>query len=620
MSGSGEDDGRDLLEVSDRILRGLVDPREARPPTPAPERCEVAPGTAFVTGFSNVTAFATDDGLVLIDASSRPYAERIRSRCARWSSDPVHTLVYSHGHLDHIHGTSGFESERAAGGGSMRVIAHDRVPSGSTVPRSAVQAGRQPPPVRGTSRLTSGRLDYRYPDETYRDVLALTSATAVRAPPRKGETDDHTWTWLPAPTRAVPRRPVHLGLPQRRQPAEGAALPAGVGRALREMAALGRRSCCCPATACRSPAPTGSPQALTTPPTCSSRCVDQTVALMNDGRDARRDPPHGRGRRRTCSTGPTCGRVYDEPEFVVRNVLAALRRLVRRQPGAPEAGARGRAGRRGRGAGRRRGPAGGAGPARSPTPATCDWPATSPSWPPWPIRRRPSRTALGRRRSGRWRSRHGRSWPGASSGPRRETPERGRPERSASEVCFAWPPVRWGPWRAPGGTGSMIDLSLEGKVAIVTGGSKGHRPGDRADLRRGGGPGRPGRPRGRGSGRRGAGRSSRAAGRRSAVQPTSPIARRSTTWSRRTVDAFGTVDILVNNAGAAPFLSTLDQTAPAGLREVLPDQLLLRRVLHESRGADPAGATVGVRAEHGVGGRARRHSRPRVLRRRPRRR
>jgi 2-deoxy-D-gluconate 3-dehydrogenase len=36
---------------------------------------------------------------------------------------------------------------------------------------------------------------------------------------------------------------------------------------------------------------------------------------------------------------------------------------------------------------------------------------------------------------------------------------------------------------------------------------------------------------------------------------------------RRTVDAFGTVDILVNNAGAAPFMSTLDQTHPLGFEK-----------------------------------------------------
>ena len=68
--------------------------------------------------------------------------------------------------------------------------------------------------------------EYRYPDRTYRDHLDLDiGGTRAELHHAQGETDDHTWTWFPDPEGAVLRRPVHLGLAQRRQPPEGPALP-----------------------------------------------------------------------------------------------------------------------------------------------------------------------------------------------------------------------------------------------------------------------------------------------------------------------------------------------------------------------------------------------------------
>src|SRR5262245_13876163 len=112
----------------------------------------------------------------------------------------------------------------------------------------------------------------------------------------------------------------------------------------------------------------------------------------------------------------------------------------------------------------------------------------------------------------------------------------------------------------------MIDLSLDGKVAIVTGGSRGigraialafaeagasvalaARGQDRLDSvaeeihQRGG----------------------KAIGVATDVTEAEQVER----LVRHVVDAFGTVDILVNNAGAAPFLSTLDQTHLAGFEK-----------------------------------------------------
>ena len=54
-----------------------------------------------------------------------------------------------------------------------------------------------------------------------------------------GETDDHTWVWVPERTDAVHRRPLHLGSPNGGNPQKVQRYPGEWAAALRTMAALG---------------------------------------------------------------------------------------------------------------------------------------------------------------------------------------------------------------------------------------------------------------------------------------------------------------------------------------------------------------------------------------------
>src|SRR2546423_97865 len=57
----------DVIELSDRLWRGEATVEEHHPFAPRGELTEVADGCGFVPSFANVSAFATDDGLVLVD-------------------------------------------------------------------------------------------------------------------------------------------------------------------------------------------------------------------------------------------------------------------------------------------------------------------------------------------------------------------------------------------------------------------------------------------------------------------------------------------------------------------------------------------------------------------------
>ena len=192
----------------------------------------MADGVAFVPSFANVSAVSTEDGLVLVDTGSAFMAAEVHRTLRAWRTGRLHTAVYSHGHIDHVFGVPVWAAESAeAGWPEPVVVAHEALPA--RFDRYIMTAGYNG--IINRRQFDIDSLDwpteYRYPDRTYRDHLDL-EVGGVRAELHhaKGETDDHTWTWFPGGQGAVLRRPVHLGLAQRRQSAEGPALPAGVGR------------------------------------------------------------------------------------------------------------------------------------------------------------------------------------------------------------------------------------------------------------------------------------------------------------------------------------------------------------------------------------------------------
>src|SRR5205807_1953243 len=131
---------------------------------------EIADGVAFVPSFANVSAFASDHGLVLIDTGSKLFARSVHEQIRRWNTTRLDTAIYSHGHIDHVFGVPVFEEEATANGWKApRVIAHEALPR--RFDRYILTAGYngvvnqrqfQAPNLRWPT-------EYRYPDETYRD-------------------------------------------------------------------------------------------------------------------------------------------------------------------------------------------------------------------------------------------------------------------------------------------------------------------------------------------------------------------------------------------------------------------------------------------------------------------
>ncbi|HEY7072838.1 MAG TPA: MBL fold metallo-hydrolase, partial [Acidimicrobiales bacterium] len=96
--------GDSVLDLTDKLWRGEVTVGEVHPVTSTRDLDEVAPGIAFIPAFGNVSAFATDDALVLVDTGQLLLADTNHERLRRWTDLPLDTVVFTHGHIDHVFG------------------------------------------------------------------------------------------------------------------------------------------------------------------------------------------------------------------------------------------------------------------------------------------------------------------------------------------------------------------------------------------------------------------------------------------------------------------------------------------------------------------------------------
>jgi alkyl sulfatase BDS1-like metallo-beta-lactamase superfamily hydrolase len=310
----------DVLELAERLWRGEASTAQHHPVVFGGELCEIADGVAFVPSFANCVAFSSDDGLLLVDTGSPITASTIFNQVRSWNATPLHTAVFSHGHIDHVFGVGAFEEEASdKGWRAPRVLAHEHV--AARFDRYVLTAGYNEVINRrqfGVDNLIWPR-EYRYPDETYRDthVVAI-GELDVHLRHEKGETDDATVTWVPSKKVLCTGDLFVWSSPNAGNPQKVQRYPREWAEALRRMAELdahvllsGHGLPIVGAARVR--------QALVETAEYLESIVDQTLALMNAGArladvlESVTPPAHLAGR-------PFLQPVYDEPEFIVHNV------------------------------------------------------------------------------------------------------------------------------------------------------------------------------------------------------------------------------------------------------------------------------------------------------------
>ena len=310
----------DILAVAERLWRGEITSSEYHPVAHRGGLAEICDGVAFLPSFGNVTAFSTQDGLVLVDTGSSFVAGSIHDEIRRWTPQRLNTAVYSHGHIDHTSGVPVWEAESAERGWQAPVVvAHEALPR--RFDRYILTAGYNEVINRRQFGVPDLRwpTDYRYPDRTYHDELRLeVGGVTFSLRHERGETDDHTVTWLAGKNVLCCGDLFIWASPNAGNPQKVQRYPREWAGALRRMAGLGAEYLL-PGHGVPVIGADRIQVALIDTADLLETLVDQTLEVMNRG--GRLDdaihsvrPPSGLEAR------PYLRPVYDEPEFIVRNI------------------------------------------------------------------------------------------------------------------------------------------------------------------------------------------------------------------------------------------------------------------------------------------------------------
>ena len=323
----------DLLALSARIIdSGVADEPVNRI---TQELSEVADDIAVIESFSHCVLLNTPDGLVAFDSSSPITGTRVVRSMRGWSDLPVHTLVYTHGHLDHVGGSPAFmDDAEAREHRRPQVVAHRAVPHRLERYRrtdgwNRIINNRQFGWVRNSDlRIASNAdpvperflpVDVAEPAVTYdgRHHMAV-GGVEIDLHHGRGETDDHTWAWIPS------RRAICCGdyliwnFPNAGNPQKVQRYPAEWAASLRAMAAL-RPELLLPAHGL----PIGGEDRIQAVLLDVARVLEDLVErcldMMNSGATLD-DIIHTVVVPADTLARPYLRPLYDEPEFVVRNI------------------------------------------------------------------------------------------------------------------------------------------------------------------------------------------------------------------------------------------------------------------------------------------------------------
>lgn len=156
--------------------------------------------TVHTTYFcGSVTAIRTTEGLVLIDTAKPDTAQRTLEVIRSWDDSPIHTVIFTHGHIDHTSGIAVIDAEADARGlPRPRIVAHRNVRR--RMERYAASHGFNSI-VQGQQFNKPGYvypIGQRQPDEVYDETLSLTiGGERLELFHGRGETDDASFVWLP---------------------------------------------------------------------------------------------------------------------------------------------------------------------------------------------------------------------------------------------------------------------------------------------------------------------------------------------------------------------------------------------------------------------------------------
>jgi alkyl sulfatase BDS1-like metallo-beta-lactamase superfamily hydrolase len=289
---------------------------------------ELADGIAMIEAFSHVGVLRSEAGLVLFDTSLEPFAAPVLASLRRYSDAPVHSIVYTHGHIDHVGGTAAMLEEAASRGDPRpRLVGHRNVQARfdryeRTNGYNRIINERQ----FGPGKLLADGKPARFGPSTFVGVdTAFEERLELRVGELtlqlhhdRGETDDHLWAFVPDRRVLLTGDFVMWVFPNAGNPQKVQRYPAEWAQALRKMAAC-EPELLIPAHGLPIGGKARIARVLDEMASALESIVTQTLKLMNEG--ATLDTVlHTVELPEVTLARPFLRPTYDEPEFTVRNV------------------------------------------------------------------------------------------------------------------------------------------------------------------------------------------------------------------------------------------------------------------------------------------------------------
>ncbi|MBL6901404.1 MAG: MBL fold metallo-hydrolase [Luminiphilus sp.] len=318
----------DLLSMSADIIDGRVAPEALGPLNRINHQLsELATDLAVVEAFSHCIVFKTDEGLVTFDTSNEHGGKKCVSAIQSWTHDPFHTVVFTHGHIDHVGGCGAFcdayEGHRPIIVGHENVAARFdryRMTNGYNHVINERQFGqfkRRGYDLAGASQFLP--IATPKPDVTYSAGMTMSvGGLDIELNHAKGETDDHTWAWIPKHKAICAGDFFIWAFPNAGNPQKAQRYPKEWAAALREMASRDAELFL-PAHGLPISGRNRIQSVLNEAAEVLETLVEQTINLMNQGASLN-DIIHSVKVRAELLAKPYLAPTYDEPEFVVRNI------------------------------------------------------------------------------------------------------------------------------------------------------------------------------------------------------------------------------------------------------------------------------------------------------------
>jgi alkyl sulfatase BDS1-like metallo-beta-lactamase superfamily hydrolase len=308
-----------IRDQAEKLWNGEITAITNHPLMPTGEFEEVAAGVVFYRWFANVVAVKTEEGLVLIDTGAYFNQSETVSMVRKFAPDRVHTAIYTHGHVDHACGMPAFVAEaqhkRCA---RPRVVGH----------RATAARFDRYKRTSGYNALINERQfgipsqwpsDYVYPDTYFDDRLTVTAGSLrFECHHGRGETDDACWVYVPQRKVLCTGDFIIWAAPNAGNPQKAQRYAREWAEALRAMGKSGAEVLL-PGHGVPVFGLTRVRQVLLDTAEYLQSLYDQTVAMMNQGArldqilDAIGPPTH-------LAAKPYLRAVYDEPQFIVRNI------------------------------------------------------------------------------------------------------------------------------------------------------------------------------------------------------------------------------------------------------------------------------------------------------------